>query len=51
MFYFTVHPQLVPALSNQSYLEDQHLLLAVKGEDGHESYGTFIMLMTDFLSP
>ena len=31
--------QLSPALSNQKYLEDQHIKIAVKADDGHESYG------------
>ncbi|XP_065056626.1 phosphatidylinositol 3,4,5-trisphosphate 5-phosphatase 2A-like isoform X1 [Rhopilema esculentum] len=36
-------PKLIPALSNQGYLEDQHIQIAIKGEDGHESYGEFVL--------
>eukprot|EP00794_Sanderia_malayensis_P011283 gene11283-12463_t len=42
-------PKLVPALSYQGYLEDQHLLIAIKGDDGHESYGECVLSLKRLL--
>ncbi|XP_057300881.1 phosphatidylinositol 3,4,5-trisphosphate 5-phosphatase 2-like isoform X2 [Hydractinia symbiolongicarpus] len=41
---------LHPVLSDLCYLEDQHLLVAVKGEDGQEYYGECVISMKMFLS-
>ncbi len=32
--------KLEPIIDDREYLEDQHLLLAVKSNDGMESFGT-----------
>jgi len=37
--------KLSPALSNQRYLQDQHIKIAVKAEDGHESYGECVLAL------
>lgn len=36
-------PQLVPILPEKDYLEEQHILLAVKTADNMESYGEFTL--------
>ncbi|EDQ87577.1 uncharacterized protein MONBRDRAFT_27082 [Monosiga brevicollis MX1] len=35
----TDFPRIVPAVADRAYLEHEHLLIAVKSEDGDESYG------------
>lgn len=37
--YIVIFRQLNPVLKDPYYLETQHLLIAVKGEDQQESYG------------
>ena len=34
--------QLTPLFSDLDYLEEQHIILAVKTEDGMESYGEWV---------
>ncbi|ELT92377.1 hypothetical protein CAPTEDRAFT_187664, partial [Capitella teleta] len=43
-------PQLQPIFDNQDYLEDQHLLLAVKTADGLESYGECALALKGMFS-
>ena len=40
-----LYPQLQPMCDDWEYLENQHLLLAVKTADGLESYGYFSVVM------
>ena len=42
--------QLAPLLWDQSYLEEQHILIAVKTADGMESYGECVLGLQDRFS-
>lgn len=40
-------PELVPIFPDTAYLEDQHILLALKSEDSGESYGECVLELKD----
>ena len=42
--YIMLYFQLRPMFGDQGYLDDQHILIAVKGaSDDHETFGMFIL--------
>ncbi|XP_038050530.1 phosphatidylinositol 3,4,5-trisphosphate 5-phosphatase 2B-like isoform X2 [Patiria miniata] len=43
-------PKLIPLLSDFDYLEEQHILVAIKSSDSEESYGEFVLSLNDKIS-
>ncbi|XP_022093865.1 phosphatidylinositol 3,4,5-trisphosphate 5-phosphatase 2B-like isoform X2 [Acanthaster planci] len=43
-------PKLTPILSDFDYLEEQHILMAIKSSDSEESYGEFVVSLKDKIS-
>ncbi|XP_071798602.1 phosphatidylinositol 3,4,5-trisphosphate 5-phosphatase 1-like [Asterias amurensis] len=43
-------PRLTPLLSDYDYLEEQHILVAIKSSESEESYGEFVVSLRDKIS-